>query len=250
MAEPVRPPVDPSRPGEWAPPTATFELPPGHRPVDRLTIAGKRPTGANAGFGQLWEKVFELDAGTRYSPEELQAFWRDHFNETWPGQNHFEAFRGIRPGEIAALDLAAGPVAVSTGVMVLRADARSFTMVTPQGHPFAGWITVACEPGPVGTVARITVVVRASDPLYELGLILGGHAGEEKFWMDTLRNLAKLIGVEAEPRKSRRLVDGDRQWSRAGNIVHNAAIRSVPYNALVLISRSVRWLSGKGRRSS
>ena len=30
---------------------------------------------------------------------------------------------------------------LSTGVMVLYADDESFTLMTPQGHMFAGWIT-------------------------------------------------------------------------------------------------------------
>ena len=30
---------------------------------------------------------------------------------------------------------------LSTGVMVLYADEESFTLMTPEGHMFAGWIT-------------------------------------------------------------------------------------------------------------
>ena len=30
---------------------------------------------------------------------------------------------------------------LSTGVLVLYADDESFTLMTPQGHVFAGWIT-------------------------------------------------------------------------------------------------------------
>ena len=34
-----------------------------------------------------------------------------------------------------------GRMKLSTGVMVLYADDESFTLMTPQGHMFAGWIT-------------------------------------------------------------------------------------------------------------
>ena len=34
-----------------------------------------------------------------------------------------------------------GKMKLSTGVMVLNADEESFTLMTPQGQMFAGWIT-------------------------------------------------------------------------------------------------------------
>ena len=34
---------------------------------------------------------------------------------------------------------------LSTGVMVLYADEESFTLMTPQGHMFAGWITFSAH---------------------------------------------------------------------------------------------------------
>ena len=34
-----------------------------------------------------------------------------------------------------------GGLKLSTGVLVLYADEESFTLMTPQGHMFAGWIT-------------------------------------------------------------------------------------------------------------
>ena len=54
---------------------------------------------------------------------------------------------------MALLDLAiGGGVKLSTGVFVLYADEESFTLMTPQGHMFAGWITFSAEgtarPGP------------------------------------------------------------------------------------------------------
>ena len=57
-------------------------------------------------------------------------------------QPFFAPLTGIAPGEVAALDLSMpGGLKLSTGVLVLYADDESFTLMTPQGHMFAGWIT-------------------------------------------------------------------------------------------------------------
>ena len=69
--------------------------------------------------------------------------WKEHFPEFWPkGNSFFAPLAGIAPGEVAALDLSMpGGLKLSTGVLVLYADDESFTLMTPQGHMFAGWIT-------------------------------------------------------------------------------------------------------------
>jgi hypothetical protein len=69
--------------------------------------------------------------------------------------------------------------------------------------------------------------MRAGDPLYELGMVLGGHALEDRFWARTLTALAVRVGV-AEPSVTTvtTCVDRSRQWRRAGNIRSNAAVRS------------------------
>ena len=41
---------------------------------------------------------------------------------------------------------------------------------------FAGWITFSAERADGATIVRAHVLMRASDPLYELGMTLGGHA--------------------------------------------------------------------------
>jgi hypothetical protein len=61
---------------------------------------------------------------------------------------------------------------------------------------------------------------------YEVGLTLGGHRQENAFWEHTLRSLATHFGEEAEVDTKVVCVDRRRQWGKAGNIRHNAAIRS------------------------
>ena len=116
---------------------------------------------------------------------------------------------GITPGEVALLDVGiGGGVRLSTGVFVLYADEESFTLMTPQGHMFAGWITFSAERAsdPAASAARPTVVqaqllMRANDPLYELAMTLGGHRKEDQFWVQTMTALAKYLGAPpASPR--------------------------------------------------
>ena len=75
-----------------------------------------------------------------------------------------------------------GKMKLSTGVMVLYADEESFTLMTPQGHMFAGWITFSATETDGETVAQAQVLMRASDPIFEMGLTLGGHKQEDRFW--------------------------------------------------------------------
>lgn len=67
-----------------------------------------------------------------------------------------------------------GKMKLSTGVTVLYADEESFTLMTPQGHMFSGWITFSADERDGETVARAQVLMRASDPIFELGLTWAG----------------------------------------------------------------------------
>ena len=129
------------------------------RKVDRLevdprvgvrgtNVAGRRLTGPVQGFGKMWQKTYRMKAGSQIEPEHAIAVWKEHFPEFWPKGNRFAgALTGINPGDVALLDLAiGGGVKLSTGVFVLYADNESFTLMTPQGHMFAGWI---CGPASI-----------------------------------------------------------------------------------------------------
>src|SRR5258708_15927018 len=134
-----------------------------------------------------------MGVGGAVSPEQAITTWKAHFPEFWPEGNRFAgALTGISPGDVALLDLAiGGGVKLSTGVFVLYADEESFTLMTPQGHMFAGWITFSAEGGPDGTVVQAQVLMRANDPLYELGMMFGGHRKEDVFWAETLTALGR-----------------------------------------------------------
>jgi hypothetical protein len=105
---------------------------------------------------------------------------------------------------------------------------------------FAGVITFSAFQSDGMPVARIEVVLRASDPLFELGMDLFGHRREDRFWKATLASLAAHFGVNAQPEMHRQLLSRRFQWSNAGNIVHNSLIRSGFFQSTAPITRLAR----------
>ena len=144
-----------------------------------INVAGKRLASPIQGFGKMWQKTYQVrvPAG-RASAVDLIAMWKQRFPDFWPEGNHFYGpITGIAPGEVALIEgVLPGRLKLSTGVMVLYADEESFTLMTPQGHMFAGWITFSASDQSDETLAQAQVLMRASDPIFELGLMLGGHA--------------------------------------------------------------------------
>ena len=205
----------------WARKVERLEVDP-REGVRGTNVAGRRLTGPVQGFGKMWQKSYRMNVGSQIEPEQAIATWKEHFPEFWPKGNRFAgALTGINPGDVALLDLA-------IGVGVQDEDAESFTLMTPQGHMFAGWITFAAEREGGETVVSAQVLMRANDPVYELGMMFGGHQKEDKFWAATMIALGHRLGVQ-DPKveTTTTCVDSKRQWRNVGNIWHNSAIRSV-----------------------
>lgn len=198
-------------------------------------VEGRRVVGPIQGFGKMWQKTYRVRLrGADVSPQDVITAWKENFASFWPEKNFFYGpLTGIAPGETAVLNLTMpGRLKLSTGILVLYADDESFTFMTPQGHMFAGWITFSAFEQDGETWAQAHVLMRAQDPVSEVGLTLGGHRSENKFWEKTLASLAAHFGV-ANPEVETQVicVDRRRQWSRATNVWHSAAIRSGMYAA-------------------
>jgi hypothetical protein len=176
---------------------------------------------------------------------EVITEWKANFPRFWPEGNRFYgSLTGIAPGEVAVLNLAGpGRVPLSTGIMVIYADDESFSFMTPQGHMFAAFITFSAYEDGGATVAQVQALIRASDPIYEIGCRIGlVHKMEDEFWHKTLMALGAHFGVTAHVSQQVTCVDPRVQWSETRNIWHNAAIRSALYTPV----HAVRRLLGRG----
>ena len=199
-------------------------------------VEGLQLTGPLRGFGRMWQKTFRVPlAGASVTPVELITVWKDNFEKFWPPGNHFYApLTGLAPGEVAALSLAvpgSNITMLSTGVMVIYADEESFTLMTPEGHPIAGWITFSAFMDGDTTVAQVQSLVRAADPIFELGERLGAHKVNDDFWRQTIAAVAAHFAVRAPVDVRVVCVDPKVQWSQAGNVWRNSAIRTGIYTA-------------------
>jgi hypothetical protein len=233
----------------WAKPVSRLRV--GDVPEGAINrnVEGRRVTSPIQGFGKMWQKTYRVRLpADRVSATELIAEWKQRFPEFWPDGNSFYApLTGIEPGEVALLSMTLpGRMKLSTGVMVLYADDESFTLMTPQGHMFAGWITFSCAEDNGETVAQAQVLMRASDPIYEIGLALGGHRQEDVFWQHTLTRLAAHFGREADVETQVVCVDRKRQWSNWRNVWQSAAIRSTLYT-LAAPARLAKGVLRRGR---
>lgn len=213
-----------------------------------LNVDGRQITGPLQGFGQMWQKTYRVRlTGPEITPTGVIAAWKEHFAEFWPEHSRFFGpLTGIAPGEVALLNLQVSGMPLSTGVLVLYADEESFTLMTPQGHVFAGWITFSAYASEEGeTVAQAQVLIRASDPIYEIGLrFFGGHKQEDRFWQHTLTQVATFFKRTAAVEMEIICVDSRIQWSEARNIWHNSVMRTTLHRLV----RPSLWLRGRGRK--
>jgi hypothetical protein len=225
----------------WAKGVSTLKV--GAIPADaiNLNVEGRRVTGPLQGFGKLWQKTYRVNLGTAVSPTDLVAEWKQRFPEFWPpGNRFFGPLTGIAPGEVAVLNLKVpGRLKLSTGVLVIYADEESFTFMTPAGHGYAGFINFSGFVEGEDTYAQVQPLLRANDPIYEVGMPIMMNRMEDRFWHQTLRNIGAHFGVEADVEQTVVCVDKRRQWRNWKNVWHNAFIRS----AIYAVGTPFRWVA-------
>ncbi|HSJ55045.1 MAG TPA: hypothetical protein VLC52_14990 [Anaerolineae bacterium] len=227
----------------WAEPVDRLKVHDLPQEALNLNVEGRRPGGLLKGFGQLWQKTYQIALpGLTVTPGEVVQIWKDRFSSFWPEGARFyrsgPAGQAMQPGDVAVLNLdGPGGALISTGIMVMYADDEAFSFMTPEGHMFAGMITFSAYEENGVTMAQAQAFIRGNDPLVEVLLRLGlGHKSEDVFWQGTLRNLATHLGIEAEPAEPRYvLVDRSVQWAEARNIWQSAGIRTI-------LHTPVRWI--------
>lgn len=198
-------------------------------------VQGRRLTGPQQGFGQMWQKTYKVAIPGK-TPQQVISTWKAEYGRFWPENNRFYApVTGIKPGEIGLIKSTQGGLPLSTGVLVLYSDDVSFSYMTPEGHPFAGFITFSADDEGGTTIAQAQLLIRSNDPLYEAGMILFGSRAEDRMWQHTLQSLADYLGSSAPVVTKIVCVDKKRQWKN---------FRNVRYNGLLPWARNRQPLGG------
>jgi pyruvate/2-oxoglutarate dehydrogenase complex dihydrolipoamide dehydrogenase (E3) component/anti-anti-sigma regulatory factor len=231
----------------WAKPILKLKVTHTPKAARSLNVDGRRAVSPVNGFGQLWQKIYRLHINDpTITPEQAVSALKQNFPGFQPSFNRFfPSPAGIQPGEIVLFDsfTPAGPV--STGVMVVYADERSFAFITPQGHPECGLVSFSAREGDGQTIVQILGLARASDPVYEGGFRLVGSKVQIRIWTHVLTSLAVYLGVPAHITAEATCVDGQMQWSQAGNVWQNAQIRTLVREPIWWLSAPFRGRSGK-----
>jgi hypothetical protein len=219
-----------------------------------LNLEGRAPVSPLQGFGPMWQKSFRIRLrGLDKSPAEVMALWKAEFPRFQPpGNNFFPPLAGVQPGEIIFIDSAVSAmpgilpaVPIASGVRVIFADDESFTIMTPQGFPEAGWNTFSAFSEDGSTWAQVQTMARTADPIYEFGFrFMGGARFQDETWHHVLTSLASHLGVDGEWVQARKVcVDPRLQWRAAGNVRHNAMLHSI----VSMPGWALRKLLGRGR---
>ena len=239
--------VDKNNPAvNWAQPVSSLKANVAEKNAPNR-VDGKQLLGALQGFGPMWQKTYSVVLpGVQFSPAYVIQTWKENFSNFWPKGNRFYApFSGIQPGEVALIKSAApGGLKLSTGIIIIYTDQESFTFMTPQGHLFAGWVTFSASEEEGQTRVQVQVLMRSHDPLVELALRAGGHKAEDTFWMGTLVNLSKHLGVEVVAKSRIVCLDKKIQWREIRNLRHNVFVGSTLY----AFSTPFRRLSALSRK--
>jgi hypothetical protein len=199
-----------------------------------LNVEGRHLTSPLNGFGALWQKTYRvLLKDTQVSPQEVVKVWKEKLPLLMPPDSRFyPSVIGVSPGEVvlinATLPGIPGGMPVSTGVLILYADDVSFSVMTPEGHPEAGFNTFSSFEEDGKVYAQIQSLARANDPIFEVGFrFMGGAKQQERIWRHVLTKLSAEFGVNGpEITLQKVCVDPRLQWSNARNVWQNSVVRT------------------------
>ncbi len=227
----------------WAKPISKIVVPAMPPESVNLNVAGRRVVGPVDGFGPMWQKTYQLNlGGIKVTPNEAIDILKRNFPKFQPPENRFyPSEAGIQPGEVVLINASTLGGPVYTGVLVMYADERSFTFITPQGHPESGWVTFSAFEEHGATIVRIQGLARANDPVYEIAFRIVGSKVQEKIWRHVLTSMARHLGSTSEVDVKKIRADSRLQWSQVKNVWYNAQIRSIIY-AIAAPLRRIRNL--------
>ena len=199
----------PSKEAAWAAPVREIHVGETPEGAMNLNVEGRQLASPLQGFGQMWEKTFQVRLeGVDLPPERVLQTWQENFPKFQPPENRFyPSMSGIQPGSVLLINAKVPPfpgmpsvLPVSTGVMVLYADDEMFTVMCPEGHPLSGWNTFSVLRDEDGTVvAEVREQSRASDPMYEFFFrVLGSSKQQDEIWIHVLTQLADFFSVKSE----------------------------------------------------
>jgi phytoene dehydrogenase-like protein len=119
------------------------------------------------------------------------------------GSQSHAPLSGIAPGEVALLQASVGGGLKLSTRRPRPLRRRGVVHVhDAAGHIFAGWITFSADGSDGATVAQTQVLMRAQDPLTEIGLTLGGTGRRIGFWQEAMLPLAARFGVARSRRRT------------------------------------------------
>jgi len=231
---------NPASPGDdpWAKPVFRLNVKPMPKAAINLNVKGRRVSGPLQGFGQLWQKTYRIYLPGNTSPAQAISILKQNFTRFQPPANRFfPPPEGISPGEVILINADTPGGLVVTGVMVLYAGPESFTFITPQGHPEAGWVTFSSFKEGDSTIVQIQGLARAGDPVYELAFRIAGSKLQQGIWTHVLQSMLKHLNVDGQVQVTPVCLDTRLQWNRFFNVFLNAQILSMLYTPVLLLRK-------------
>ncbi|MDD5648122.1 MAG: STAS domain-containing protein [Dehalococcoidia bacterium] len=224
-----------TRDDPWASPISRLQVKAMPNEAVNLNVKGRRVAGPMQGFGQLWQKTYRISLPGEIEPAHAITVLKDNFTKFQPPANRFyPPPGGIRPGEVILINADTPGGQVATGVMVLYATSDSFTFITPQGHPEAGWVTFSSFKEGGSTTVQIQGLARAGDPVYELAFRIAGSKLQQGIWTHVLQSMLKYMNIEGQVRVTPVCLDSHLQWGRFFNLFLNAQIFSMLYTPALI----------------
>jgi len=231
----------------WAQPVSKLKVSDVPTGAVNLNVEGRQVVSPLQGFGPLWQKTFRVRlSGATATPAEVMQVWKENFPKFQPPENRFyPPMTGIQPGAVVFITGKVPPwpggpaiLPLASGVMILYADDESFTVMTPEGFPEAGWNTFSVYEEEGCCVAQVRILARANDPIYEVWFrFLGSSQQQDRTWSHVLTSLAAHFGVQGQVQMHKVCLDPRLQWSEVKNLWHNAGVRTTFY----LVATPVRW---------